>query len=182
MQFGFAIVFGSIFTFTAADIEIIDFPHGLKCEIPIHFDPARRDTIRELSLFVSDDKGGSWKLHSRVKPDTHFFVYEAPRAGVYSFSMVIHHLDGTTYPADPKKLAAHYHIRFGNVVLRESVEHEQEKKWAVVRREGSLVIQQVVRTAADLDRRMLRFQLEQARLESAALKRQVQELKGLETK
>ena len=53
--------------------------------IPYHSDPAelQRLAAREIQLFVSTDRGLSWRLAQSVPPTTGKFAYEAPGHGEY---------------------------------------------------------------------------------------------------
>jgi len=68
--------------------------------IPVMVDPNRRGEVKELLLYVSDDEGKSWELVRRVNPDSKAFVFNAPRDGVYWFSVAAIDKQGRQDPAD----------------------------------------------------------------------------------
>jgi hypothetical protein len=68
--------------------------------IPIHITPGRRNEVKELLLYVSEDQGKSWCLASRVTPDCKEFVFRAQKDGVYWFSVVVIDPQGRKEPPD----------------------------------------------------------------------------------
>ncbi len=69
-------------------------------KIPIAIDPARRSEVREITLFVSDDGGKTWKQSQTIGPDAAGFEFEATQPGVYSFKVVVTDRSGRKDPAD----------------------------------------------------------------------------------
>ncbi len=67
----------------AQNAERIFYTNQKSQRVPITIEPARRGDIREMMLFVSDDKGTSYRQESVIGPDKDGFVYHAPRDGEY---------------------------------------------------------------------------------------------------
>src|SRR5438552_18522262 len=74
--------------------------------IPIYVMPGRRNEIKELLLYVSEDQGKTWCLASRVSSDCKEFVFHATKDGAYWFSVVIIDPQGRQDPADVTKAPA----------------------------------------------------------------------------
>ena len=57
--------------------------------IPFRISPAREEATQpiEVQLFISEDRGASWRLESRVKPEQGSFTFQAPRDGEYWFAI-----------------------------------------------------------------------------------------------
>ncbi|MEW4489659.1 hypothetical protein AB1L42_16375 [Thalassoglobus sp. JC818] len=79
------------------------FSKSNKFRIPFDFDPAelKRLGANEIQLFVSDNRGASWKRHESVDPAANSFVFKAQSDGEYWFSVRTLAAGGLTYPAGP---------------------------------------------------------------------------------
>lgn len=66
--------------------------------IPIRFDAAKRQEIRELDLYCSRDQGLTWKQESVATPSQDSFQFYAPTDGTYWFSLVVKNQKGDTDP------------------------------------------------------------------------------------
>jgi hypothetical protein len=73
-------------------------------QIPIQFNPARRQEIQELRLFVSTDQGRTWTQEARAKPTDQFFSFYAPQDGIYWFAVSITDIRGNREPADVNQM------------------------------------------------------------------------------
>jgi hypothetical protein len=71
--------------------------------IPVFITPGRRNEVKELLLYVSEDQGKSWCLASRVTPDCKEFVFHATKDGVYWFTVVVIDPQGRQEPKDITK-------------------------------------------------------------------------------
>jgi hypothetical protein len=69
-------------------------------QIPFHIDPPRDPLKRpvEVQLYVSEDRGASWRLHGRVQPDQKEFVFRAHHDGEYWFLVRTKDQSGQTWP------------------------------------------------------------------------------------
>lgn len=75
-----------------------------KMDIPIRYDPAKRNEIRNLLLFVSRNQGESWEQYAVASPDKDtFFTFTPPSDGVYWFQMMIVDKQGRRDPVDLTK-------------------------------------------------------------------------------
>ena len=78
-----------------------------KMDIPITYDAAKKNDIRDLLLFVSRNQGESWEQYAVAKPDKDtFFTFTSPSDGIYWFQMVIVDKSGRRDPPDLMKTAA----------------------------------------------------------------------------
>ena len=68
--------------------------------IPINFDPARRDEIKELFLYVTSDKGKTWRKADTATPDRQAFVFRAETDDLYGFCLQITSKNNQLEPAD----------------------------------------------------------------------------------
>jgi Neuraminidase (sialidase) len=109
----FSIFVVSALTMSAMDADAVQtFDYTQRdLDIPIRYDPEQKDSIKELHLYVSDDKGVTWTKYESVGNDASIFSFKAPHDGVFSMAMVIVSKDGTTTPEDLEKLFPAYHIR-----------------------------------------------------------------------
>jgi hypothetical protein len=87
--------------------------------LPINYDPARRQQIERLELFVSTDRGKNWKKTDCATPDQDRFVFSAPKDGIYWFVVQVLGKDGTKEPADLRT------TRFVRKVLVDTNEKKQ---------------------------------------------------------
>jgi hypothetical protein len=72
-------------------------------KIPIVIDPARRTELKELTLWVSEDQGRTWRETAAVGPDQTDFMFYAPNDGVYWFTLCVVDKQGNRDPADIAK-------------------------------------------------------------------------------
>ncbi len=77
------------------------FSRTNKFKIPFQFDQVELKKIgaNEIQLFVSINRGASWRLHDSVQPDAGKFTYEASEDGEFWFSVRTRTSNGLTYPA-----------------------------------------------------------------------------------
>jgi len=57
--------------------------------IPIEYIPTRLGEIRQLLLYVSSDRGGTWTHHSSAQPGQAHFEFTAKKSGPHWFVLVI---------------------------------------------------------------------------------------------
>lgn len=69
--------------------------------MPIGIDPAIRDNIEKIRVFVSEDHGKTWKHHKDCKPSDKQLRVSAPHDGLYWFTVQTVLKDGD---CDPSKL------------------------------------------------------------------------------
>lgn len=75
-----------------------------KLEIPIRYDPTKRNEIRDLLLFVSKNKNESWEQYAVAKPENDSFSFNAAADGEYWFQMVIVDKQGRRDPVDVRRV------------------------------------------------------------------------------
>lgn len=68
--------------------------------IPVALASEHQTSFKELLLFVSNNRGKSWDLHSRIKPGQDGFPFVAPSDGVYWFSVAVIDSKGNMEPRD----------------------------------------------------------------------------------
>jgi hypothetical protein len=73
-------------------------------DIPFRLDPASREEVRELSLYVSRDEGKSWTLAATARPEEERFPFKAPKDGAYWFAVRTTTKAGANLPADLARL------------------------------------------------------------------------------
>jgi HEAT repeat protein len=61
----------------------------LSFRIPILFDRGRRAQVEQLRLYVSTDRGKTWKQAGSITPDEEYFTYTAPDDGLYWFAVQV---------------------------------------------------------------------------------------------
>jgi hypothetical protein len=69
--------------------------------LPVLISAADRSRLSHVRLFVSTDKGKTWKVHAEGRPDTTAFQFSANRDGAYWFLVQTEDKGGTRYPPDP---------------------------------------------------------------------------------
>src|SRR5260370_279399 len=74
-------------------------------DIPIQVNPNRRDTIERIRLFVSVDRGKTWKHAQDCQPTDEQVSFTAPKDGLYWFAVQTVLKDNKKEPAE-KDLAA----------------------------------------------------------------------------
>jgi hypothetical protein len=160
----FACVAASVLTISAlgADsLQTIDM-EGKKAQFPITYDPAQKEKIRELHLYVSEDGGASWRKHLSAKPSANFFEFEASKYGVFSFALVIEYVDGRV-DQDVSNLKPVYNVRFASVSYKKMVfdrRDAEEMIWRAVRQDGGRTLAQIARTIDKLQLDMVRSSLQ----------------------
>jgi hypothetical protein len=68
--------------------------------IPIDYNPAKRNELRELLLYTSNDQGSTWQQQAVANAEKENFSFTAPADGVYWFKMVTVDKSGRRDPAD----------------------------------------------------------------------------------
>ena len=86
---------GDVVPFTQRDVKI-----------PIQVQPARRAEIKELILYVSEDRGQTWQQVASATPDKDSFAFYAPQDGEYWFSVTVVDQQGRQQPPSPHKAPA----------------------------------------------------------------------------
>ena len=71
-----------------------------RVKIPIDYIPARIGEIRQLLLYVSSDRGGTWTQHSTAQPGQAHFEFIAKKSGPHWFVLVIEIPNGDRGPND----------------------------------------------------------------------------------
>ncbi len=67
--------------------------------IPIYIQPSKlRDTIDHLVLYSSSDEGKNWRKAAEASPNEGYFVFLAPTAGKYWFTVQTVYNDKTRVP------------------------------------------------------------------------------------
>jgi hypothetical protein len=69
--------------------------------IPFRIDPARVLKTDHVSLYVSEDRGKTWKRLQDRKPRDNEFTFVAPKDGLYWFAVQIVLQDGKAEPPAP---------------------------------------------------------------------------------
>jgi hypothetical protein len=72
-------------------------------KVPLDIKPSERALIRELLLFVSPDKGSTWRQEAVVSPDQDGAKYFAPRDGTYWLTIDVVDQNGNHNPRDITK-------------------------------------------------------------------------------
>ncbi|HEY7153374.1 MAG TPA: hypothetical protein VH575_05395 [Gemmataceae bacterium] len=70
-------------------------------EIGIRIDPQRRDSVRQLTLLVSRDRGATWEVGPQTPPTAKAFRFHAPADGSYWFIVQEEDTNGRLNPRDP---------------------------------------------------------------------------------
>jgi hypothetical protein len=81
----------------AHDVEEIN---TLRFAFPLMVDPDRREKIERIELYVSTDRGCTWKLHSDSKPTAKSVLFNAPRDGLYLFALRVVFVSGKSEPEE----------------------------------------------------------------------------------
>lgn len=71
--------------------------------IPFHIDVADRPRIREVQLWVSEDKGYTWKPVGRTSPEEPSFIFRADRDAEFWFAVRTLDTKGRLYPPAEQK-------------------------------------------------------------------------------
>ena len=87
--------------------------------VPVQIE-SRRNDIEHLTLFVSTDKGATWKEAGVIGPDQDGFRFVAPGDGVYWFAVQIALKDKTMDPAEPTRMEP---------ALKVAVETPKKPEW-----------------------------------------------------
>jgi hypothetical protein len=69
-------------------------------QIPLDIEPAVRQQLKEIRLFVSRDQGKSWDQRESAKPEQNGFVFHANEDGLYWFRVAAVDLQGRQEPED----------------------------------------------------------------------------------
>lgn len=68
--------------------------------IPLDLTPQEREQVAAVRLFVSEDEGKSWVLHSDGAPDMKIITFRASKDGSYWFSIALVDRQGNQLPGD----------------------------------------------------------------------------------
>ena len=66
--------------------------------IPFQTDPAQANRLKDVWLYVSNDQGKSWHPNSKVAPAEAAFMYNAPKDGLYWFTVRTVDADNRAFP------------------------------------------------------------------------------------
>ena len=106
------LLMGSVPRATSADSPksntIYHPSHGFK--IPFDIEPADKAILKSIELYVSDDKGGSWRLSSSTNPSSKAFTFRAARDGEYWFAVRTLDVDGRYNPSDDKPILPDWRV------------------------------------------------------------------------
>jgi hypothetical protein len=72
--------------------------------IPFNIDAEDRPRIRQVQLWVSEDRGYTWEMNSERSPNQATFTFRAPRDGEYWFAVRTLGTNGKLYPANDKEV------------------------------------------------------------------------------
>src|SRR5262249_38602334 len=78
--------------------------HRRDLKLPVYVRPDRAKAISRVALYLSLDRGQTWKYLTDLKPGTDGVQFMAPRDGHYWFAVRVTNKDGTTEPPTIKKL------------------------------------------------------------------------------
>src|SRR5262245_19398433 len=67
--------------------------------------------VTAVDLYVSTDRGDTWVMEGRVRPDGRPFLFHAPKSGEYWFAPLLRLTDGNTSPADIRDLRVNLRVR-----------------------------------------------------------------------
>ena len=104
---GFALAFLGL----ALGAEPVELPKDVyeigerRFVMPVKFDPDRLGEIKRVRVYVSEDRGATWKHVKDVKSGDKGVELTAPRDGHYWFALQVVLKDGTSDPADLDNLA-----------------------------------------------------------------------------
>ena len=88
-------------TGTPGDIR---FVNKRTLTIPMSMPPARAKELKEVSLFLSRDKGDTYEFHQAIKPTDSNFTLTAKEDGLYWVQVQENFLTGTNVPKNPREL------------------------------------------------------------------------------
>jgi hypothetical protein len=84
------------------DVHEIQTP---KFALPLWIDPRQTEEIAKIRLYVSQDRGKTWKHVSDHMPSDEELVYSAPQDGLYWFALQVVMKDGKKEPQAVKNLS-----------------------------------------------------------------------------
>jgi hypothetical protein len=85
-----------------------DRPHWI---LPVAVDPAQAATLDHLVLFLSTDRGKTWKAVAKGPPTQRHFSFDAPRDGLYWFSVQTVSKDGSAVPMNVSNMPPMLRVR-----------------------------------------------------------------------
>lgn len=89
--------------------------------MPVKLTDDRQGKVKELRLFVSDDRGRSWKQAGAYEPASDKVTFEAPKDGLYWFAVQLVLKDGTRLPDEAKQLSADMKVLVDTSAKRQPV-------------------------------------------------------------
>jgi hypothetical protein len=153
-----------------------------KIEIPIKYDPSKKNEIKELHLYVSQDFGKKWTKASSILSGAEYFSYEFPNEGTYSFGMMIASKDGTTMPDDLKSLSPAYHVRFVQrsykLPIPDGLQIDSVRQTirGLVTSASDEVRQQTIKSINAAEKKLLKYAVEELQKENRELKQKIEKL------
>jgi hypothetical protein len=102
---GFALAFGlAVLVSPELPMDVVE-TQMRQFHIPLQIAPADRAMIEKVRLFVSADRGKTWKRVSDCKPTDFSFTFKDGRDfHNYWFALQVHSKDGSIDPAETKSL------------------------------------------------------------------------------
>lgn len=83
---------------------------SLGFKIPFDIEPSDKAYLKSIELYVSDDKGSSWRLSSATNPSSKAFTFRAARDGEYWFAVRTLDMDGRYNPSDDKPILPDWRV------------------------------------------------------------------------
>ena len=79
--------------------------------VPVHIDSDRKDEVEKTVIYLSRDKGQTWRKCTEVLADRDGFSYYAASDGLYWFACCVVDKEGNRHPERTRQLRAQLKIR-----------------------------------------------------------------------
>src|SRR6516164_4461490 len=89
------LAFPSEYSELPSDVEEI---HARHFALPLHIDPERKEAIKRIVLYVSEDRGKTWKHSGDYKTTDDEMRFHAPKDGLYWFALQVESSEGKIQP------------------------------------------------------------------------------------
>jgi hypothetical protein len=125
-------------------------------QIPIVVPPEKRNDLRELLLWVSNNQGRSWDMAALAKPEHSAFVFHAPSDGQYWFKVQAVNQNGTREPADVYAAAVNMKVVINSqqqllrILTAERTGDEVRVAWEVIGTQADPITLKLEYRAADM--------------------------------
>lgn len=94
----------------AANPNNLIYHNATSFKIPFEFDAADKKRIKSIELYVSEDRGETWRLYTSTTTTTNYFAFRGNREGEFWFAVRTLDIAGHYNPSDDKPIVPDWRV------------------------------------------------------------------------